>query len=239
MSKIVFDARKSKQEIGEELQILNNTSIFLKSYLQKILDKKQSILKKEELFFHNIGYMRFGFKYFVDDFVNLPLGILIKLWEDGTLIKPCDKCNDGKVHIFVWTVFIGHEKHRHYKGVCNNCKEIIDVYDPEIDDFNDKFDHVKKIISNNQNVEIKNIIKPGIPQHFSWSKGLVAAIPEIAEIIKEKAIPVDRETLIKVLKNGKHIKKQSHKVSVEPVQKFHGKPKVIFSNQKDEGLINI
>ncbi|MDR1137971.1 MAG: hypothetical protein LBK91_06575 [Synergistaceae bacterium] len=85
---------------------------------------------------------------------------------------------------------------------------------------------------------IKNVIKPGIPQHFSWSKGLVPEVHEIADIIKPKAIPVDRETLIDVL-NGARIEKQSRKVSAEPAQKFHGKPRVLFSSQKGEGLINI
>jgi hypothetical protein len=182
--------------------------------------------------------MRFGYKYLVDDLIVIPLGVLLKLWEDGALIKPCCKCAEGKVYVYAWTIFIGYEKHCNYRGVCDNCEEINDVAASEMDDFRDKFEHAKEIVSDNRNIEIKNVIKPGIPQHFSWSKGLVPEVPEIADIIKAKAIPVDRETLIEVL-NGKHIEKQSHEAFAEPAQKFHGKPKVMFSSQKGEGLINI
>jgi hypothetical protein len=238
MSKIVFNASRSNEELQAEKQLSDNTGLFLKSNLRKILDKKQLILNTEELFFSDVGYMRFGFKYFVDDLVNLPMGILIKLWENGSLIKPCNKCTNGNAHIYIWRAFIGYQQHCHYKAVCDCCKEINDVDMPQMDDFRDKFEHVKEIVKKNRNVEIKNIIKPGAPQHFSWSKGLVPEIPEISEIIKPKAIPVDREMLIKVL-NGQRLKRPHKVVPTKQEQQFHPKPKVMFSSQKGEGLINI
>jgi hypothetical protein len=94
-------------------------------------------------------------------------------------------------------------------------------------------------MNSHRNLEIKNIITPGIPQHFSWSKGLVPAVPEIAEIIKPKTVPVDIFDLVKIL-NGKRIKKNTKKSNdAKPEQKFHGKPKVLFSDNGVEGLINI
>jgi hypothetical protein len=188
--------------------MLKKSGGFLQENLHLILNNKQTILDTPEYFFSGLfgAEMVFRYKYLIHISTgNIPLGALLKLWNDKTLIKPCAKCG-GDFHIYYWDGLIGYSRVHDYMGVCYACGEydsVVTGENPEDDmmkDLTDKIDHAKSIIREKPNEEIAKIIKPGVRQHFSWSKGLVPEIPEVKEIIKPKTVPMDIEDVVRSLK---------------------------------------
>jgi hypothetical protein len=207
--------------------MLKKSGVFLQENLHMILNNKQTILDTPEYFFSELfgAEMIFRYKYLIHVSTgNISLGVLLKLWNDKTLIKPCTKCG-GDFHVYYWDGLIGYSRVHDYKGVCYGCGEydsVLITENPEDDmmkDLKDKIDHAKSVIRDNKNEEIANIIQAGIGQHFSWSQGLVPAVPEIKEIIKPKTIPMDIEDVVRSL-NGKPIKPKQIIESDESKQEF-------------------
>jgi hypothetical protein len=212
----IIEAKEQYREFCDNRSKQSDT--LLEKYLPLIKENQQLILNTPEYFFVKVpASLRIQFGRFIgvaNVCVTLSIGVLIKLWNDGTLIMPCEKCNNGRVHIYWWWGDILHNPHYRYFGICDSCGDIASsVYKEEkssleksldpIQIFKERVKHARRISASNENTEVANIIDPGVPQHFSWSKGLVPAIPAIKQVIKPKVIPVSFIKLIEILFEAK------------------------------------
>jgi hypothetical protein len=230
--KMGFVVKEKKQELTPEQveamkqycelsqSILDQSEMLLQKHLHLIKENELRILKTPKYFFAEppAAGLSLAMAYYSSFYVNLPVGVLIKLWNDGTLIMPCEKCNKGKVHIFHWwgnTIRPQYEGGGSgfyvYKGICDSCGEIVRVHKEGRDKhrleeslepihiFQERLEHARRISASNENEEIAKIIDPGVPQHFSWSKGVVPEIPATKQVITPQVIPVSFAELIQIL----------------------------------------
>jgi hypothetical protein len=230
--------KEARKEMWKNIDIsLDETGKFLQENLTLILKNKQTILNTPKYFFSKLplAFIFVGIGPWSEYTVSLPLGVLIKLWSDGTLIQQCEKCESGRSHIYHWfgnTIRPQYEKgygHYHYLGVCDKCFEVNSVHkngasdgQEPIEDFKRRCGIAKNVSQENENKEIAKIIDPGEPRRFSWSKGLTEGRPEIKKIIKPKTVPVDIDDLVKILK-GEPVDLGYLSEVPEEKQRFQGK----------------
>ena len=94
-----------------------------------------------------------------------------------------------------------------YRGVCNKCSEDIQVFQKGVlagsqspDPMNEFWSCAKKARQVfNENQEVASVLKPGLSQRFSWSRGLIEEATSIKEIIKPVTEPLAVNHLVEIL----------------------------------------
>jgi hypothetical protein len=158
--------------------------------LELIIANADLIMKRPEFFYIRHDWMLIG-GIFVGS-KNIPLGVLLKLWQSGRWIDECPGCG-GIVYIFMagGSPLSGS----HYcHAVCLACRKIVNskqveaftVLMQQAFDLCDRYSRKQKILRTRGPV-------------FSWSKGLVGeSVP--VEILEDVVKPVSLAEMIEALK---------------------------------------
>ncbi len=158
--------------------------------LKLILANADLVMERPEFFYIRHSWMQIGGIYVGSK--NIPLGVLLKLWQSGKWLGDCPDCG-GKAYIYeAGGSPLSGSHYRH--AVCPVCREIVyskhgeafTVLMKPAFDLCDRYSRKQKILRTQG-------------PRFSWSKGVVGEkVPD--KILEDVVQPVSLAEMIELLK---------------------------------------